>query len=97
MGKIKKERKYEFLDFFKHWKYDSAVSFEALMQSGFPCFLYASSDMYVEFELSKENKYYNNYATITINSRNSFALFFTPVFHNLLLVFACLGFFVISW
>ena len=97
MGKIKKERKYEFLDFFKNWKYDSAVSFEALIQSGFPCFLYASSDMYVEFELSKENKYYTNYAAITINSRNSFALFFTPVFHNLLLVFACLGFFEISW
>ena len=97
MGKIKREKKYEILRFFKDWKYDTAVSFEELLQSDIPFFLYASTDMYIEVELSKRDDRYNDYGVIPIKPHNSYAMYFIPVFHNMLLVFACLGFFEISW
>ena len=97
MGKNKREKKYEILAFFKNWKYDTAVSFEALIQSSIPYFLYASTDMYMEVELSKRDDRYNNYGLIPFSTHNSVAMFFIPVFNNMLLVFACLGFFEISW
>lgn len=53
--------------------------------------------MYIEVELSKQDGHYNNYGVIPFSSYNSFAMYFIPVFHNMLLVFACLGFFEISW
>ena len=97
LGYAKSQEQNEILNFFKKWKYDSAVSFEELAQNYFPCFLYTTCNMYTSFLLSHKDNYYNSFESIILNQENSFSLFFIPVFHNLLLVFACLGFFKISW